>query len=201
MNIVYITIAVEDPLSEAVVRRMLQQSDKNYCVGNCLMRSGFGYLKSKINEFNKASRKTPFFVLTDQDIGCPPEKINSRFNDSPNSNLIFRIAVMEIESWVMADRKAIADFLSISVDNFPYKMDEISNPKNFLLTKAKKSRKRKLKNDIIPVLGSTAKQGPDYNARLSEFIRKNWDVNRAIKYSESLNRAFNRLQEYNPILK
>lgn len=69
MKDIYITLAVEDYLSEAVARQMLLQSDKNYCVINCLGRKGFGYLKTKINAFNVASKRLPFFVLTDQDSG------------------------------------------------------------------------------------------------------------------------------------
>jgi len=197
MSIIYITLAVEDSLSEAVARKLLHQSDKNYYVTNCLGGKGFGYLKTKINAFNKASRTLPFFVLTDQDIGCPPEKIKTWLNCKPHPNLIFRIAVMEIESWVLADRQAIAKFLSVSASNFPYKTDELSDPKQFLLAKAKKSRKRSLKEDIVPKTGSTAKIGPNYNARLSDFIRNNWSVHRAIKCSESLSRAFNKLQKFN----
>lgn len=196
MNNIYLTLAVEDPLSEAVARKILCQSDKNYCVNNCLGLKGYGYLKTRINAFNEAAKTLPFFVLTDQDIGCPPGKINNWLNGKPNSNLIFRIAVMEIESWVMADRMAIADFLSISESHFPYKMDELSDPKQFLLAKARKSRKRSIKEDIVPRDRSTAKIGPNYNARLSDFIRNNWDVHRAKKCSESLNRAFSRVQKY-----
>ncbi|MFC1822656.1 hypothetical protein ACFL9T_08110 [Thermodesulfobacteriota bacterium] len=199
MTDISITLAVEDSLSEVVARKILYQSEKKYCVTNCLGGKGFGYLKTRINAFNKAARIFPFFVLTDQDIGCPPEKIKSWLNHKQHSNLIFRIAVMEIESWVMADRKAIAEFLSISVTNFPYRMDEIPDPKQFLLTKAKKSRLRSLKEDIIPSVGSTAGIGPNYNARLSGFIRDNWDVYKAIKCSESLDRTFKKLQEFNVI--
>ena len=196
MSDIYITLAVEDSLSEAVARKILLQSDKNYFVTNCLGGKGFGYLKSKIKAFAKASKRLPFFVLTDQDSGCPPEKIDDWLNFKPHSNLIFRIAVMEIESWVMADRGAIAKFLSISVDNFPHKMDELPDPKQFLMAKAQKSRRRSLKEDIIPRSGSTAKIGPNYNARLSDFIRTRWDVHRAIKCSESLNRAFCKIQNF-----
>jgi len=113
MSDIYITLAVEDSLSEVVARTILRQSDKKYYVSNCLGKKGFGYLKSKIKAFNKASQKLPFFVLTDQDNGCPPDKIDSWLGVIPHSNLIFRIAVMEIESWVMADREAIAKYLSI----------------------------------------------------------------------------------------
>ena len=201
MTDILITLAVEDSLSEAVARKILDQSERNYYVINCLGGKGFGYLKTKINAFNKAANVLPFFVLTDLDSGCPPDKIKSWLNYEAHSNLIFRIAVMEIESWVMADRNAIANFLSIPTKNFPYKMDEIADPKRFLLTKAKKSRSRSLIEDIVPKPGSTAKIGPNYNARLSDFIRNSWNVYEAIKYSESLCRSFKKIQEFSHIQK
>ena len=54
---IYITLAVEDSLSEAVARKILHQSDKNYHVTNCLGLKGSGYLKIKINSFNKAAKE------------------------------------------------------------------------------------------------------------------------------------------------
>ena len=44
-----IVIAVEDDLSEAVLRVILKQSTRPYEVSNCLGRQGSGYLKKKIN--------------------------------------------------------------------------------------------------------------------------------------------------------
>jgi hypothetical protein len=199
MTTIYITLAVEDSLSETVARKILKQSDKNYCVINCLGRKGFGYLKTKINKFNEASKQLPFFVLTDQDNGCPPEKIDSWLKCKANSNFIFRIAVMEIESWVMADRDSFSEFLGIAKANIPYKMDELPDPKQFLLNMTQKSRKRRLKEDIIPIPGSTAKIGPDYNACISDFVRDRWNVRKAIRHSESLNRAFKKIQEFSHI--
>jgi|GEM_PF-6916022 len=77
MKDIYITIAVEDYLSEVVARKLLEQTNKNYRVSKCLCSNGQGYLKSKINSFNQAAKHIPFFVLTDQDRGCPPTIISS----------------------------------------------------------------------------------------------------------------------------
>ncbi len=191
-----INLAVEDSLSEAVARKILYQSDNNYNIANCLSRRGCGYLKSKMKAFNEAAMVMPFLVLIDQDNGCPPEKVKKWLKHKANPKLIFRIAVMEIEAWVMADRKAISSFLSIPITIFPTKMDDIKDPKQCLLNFVKKSRSKILIDDIVPKHGSTAKVGPNYNACLSEFVRKSWDVYEAIKYSESLRRAFYKIQTF-----
>jgi hypothetical protein len=41
-----INLAVEDDLSEIVLREMLRQSQRNFIVGTCLKQRGFGYLKT-----------------------------------------------------------------------------------------------------------------------------------------------------------
>jgi len=198
MSRIYITLAVEDALSEAVVRKMLDQSKNNYQVMNCLSKGGYGYLKKKINAFNQAAKATPFFVLTDQDRGCPPEKIRNWLKHKLNPNLIFRIAVMEVESWVMAHRQAFAQFASLPVQRIPHNTDAIKNPKESLLAIVSKSRSKRLKDAIVPKRGSTAQIGPDYNAQLSQFIRTSWDVYEAKNSSESLERAFSRIQLFEP---
>lgn len=199
MKKIFITLAVEDSLSETVARKILSQSDNNYFINNCLCRSGAGYLKAKINDFNKAASTLPFFVLTDQDRGCPPDKIQNWLNHKANPNLIFRIAVMEIESWVMAHRIAFAKFLSIPLNHIPMNTDTVNDPKKLLISLAKKSKLKYLTQDIIPKTGSTATIGPNYNACISNFIRNNWNVHEAINHSESLFRAFKKIQSFDPI--
>ena len=98
-----IVIAVEDYLSEAVLRVMFMQSTRAYAVGNCLGRKGSGYLKKKIKGFNQVAKGIPFFVLTDLDqTDCPPLLIGKWLSIPKHENLLFRIAVREIESWLLA---------------------------------------------------------------------------------------------------
>jgi hypothetical protein len=49
MTSIPINLAVEDALSEAVLREMLKQSQRPFSIGNCLMNSGYGYLKKNIS--------------------------------------------------------------------------------------------------------------------------------------------------------
>jgi len=196
MNNIYITLAVEDSLSEVVARKLLEQTNQNYRVSQCLCNQGQGYLKSKINNFNQAAKFTPFFVLTDQDRGCPPTLISSWLKKEASKYFIFRIAVMKIESWVMAHREAFAEFFSISLANIPQNMDELRDPKQFLVNLVKHSRSKRLRDDIIPDTGSTAKVGPDYNNRLSQFVQNKWNAFEAEVHSESLRRALFRIREF-----
>jgi len=72
-DIIPINLAVEDILTEEVLRNMLNRSSRRFAVGSCFRRSGFGYLKSKITGFNNAAKGIPFLVVTDLDeTECPP---------------------------------------------------------------------------------------------------------------------------------
>lgn len=201
MTKIYINLAVEDVLSEVVARKILEQTARNYEVINCLCRGGYGYLKRKINDFNRAANGCNFLVLTDQDDlnSCPPEKISSWLEQECHPNLIFRVAVMEVESWVLAHRDAFARFLSVPIARIPENTDTIADPKQFLVNLARRSHSTRLRDALVPVAGSTSQQGPDYNNRLADFIIAHWDVSVACAHSNSLDRAYSRLADFKPV--
>jgi hypothetical protein len=106
-NIIPVNLAVEDLLSEAVLRGMLKQSGRPYAVGACFSSRGFGYLKKKLEGFNQASKGTPFLVLTDLDQSeCAPILIKGWLPYPQEKNLLFRVAVKAVGAWVLADRQA-----------------------------------------------------------------------------------------------
>lgn len=199
-KVIPIHLAVEDPVSEFVLKVMLQQSGRNYAIGSCFGRSGFGYLKKSINGFNNAAKGTPFLILTDLDqTDCPPLLINEWLSAPKHNNLLLRIAVREVESWLLADRSAFAVFLGIRDELIPREPDELNDPKRLLVALASKSRKRKIRDAIVPTSGSTARIGPDYNSTLISYVLNNWNVREALKHSQSLNRAFTAITTFKPI--
>jgi hypothetical protein len=193
-----IHLAVEDALSEAVARKILLQSGRAYDIGYCFRRGGFGYLKTKITGFNEAAKVIPFFVLTDLDQHvCPPDMIADWMRVPKHPNLLFRIAVREVESWVMADRESFASFLGVSSKIIPTDTDHLPDAKQFLMSLVKRSRIRELRRSILPATGSTATQGPDYNGPLVGFIENQWRVREAAQYSLSLKRTLDVVSEFN----
>jgi hypothetical protein len=187
---IVINLVVEDDLSEAVLRKILQQSLKNFYIGACFGKKGFGYIKSKIAGFNKSAKGTPFFVLADLDRNeCPPLLINEWLGEPIHPNLLFRIAVRQVESWILADRNGFAKFLGISVKNLPHNPDEENDSKHALIDIVSRSRKSNLKRAILPIPGGTAKVGPAYNSELSRFIYGYWNLQNAIECSPSLRKT------------
>ena len=208
MNLDYVILAAEDILSETVATKILvnmgfeivrkpQKPRNSHLKGN-------SYLKKRAPEFNRsATGPYYFFILTDLDSPkiCPPELIQSWVNGPLNPRFFLRVAVMEVESWVMADQSAFAEFLRVPKQEVPARTDEIPDPKASVLSLAEKSKSAELRKDLLPKNGNkTSKIGPRYNPRLCQFVQDYWDMNRAVSVSPSLKRAVDRLQKAKPIL-
>ncbi|MDM7911759.1 MAG: hypothetical protein QUS09_01540 [Methanotrichaceae archaeon] len=140
-----------------------------------------------------------YLILADlDDATCAPSKIQEWLPVSKNHNLIFRIAVREVESWILADRKGFADFLRIAQTKIPNNPDGLSDPKAKLIQLARSSRRREVKEDLVPKAGSTARQGPAYNARLISFVRESWNPEAARLASPSLDKTLRSLETFTP---
>ncbi len=201
-DVIPINLAVEDELSENVLREILKQSERNYYIGACYGRKGKDYLRVHCDAFNNMSKGSPVLLFTDLNKKeCSPLLIREWFPYGKHNNLIFRIAVREVESWLLAHKNEFAKFLSVSTRLIPDNPDGLDKPKKTLLEIASKSRKRELREALIPARGSTATIGPDYNGTLSWFVQKNWDVKIAMENSSSLRRTYNTILTFQPIYK
>jgi hypothetical protein len=194
-----IQLAVEDELSEAVLRRVLSDSGRPYSIGTSYLGRGFGYLQKTIRGFNNAAKGTPFLVLTDLDkTDCPPELIRTWLPEPIHPNLLFRIAVREVEAWLLADQAGFAKFFGIRRVLVPLNPDAIEDAKEFLINLARKSPRRDLQVDIIPPRGSTRRIGPNYNGRLTSFVQNRWNISVAKLSSPSLTRTVNAVSRFLP---
>jgi hypothetical protein len=190
--------AVEDVLSEAIVRRVVATIRPDVTLTAVMGRKGHGYIRSRIRELNKTARAIPVLVLVDLDRPepCPADLIESWLPSPRAPGLLFRAAVMEAESWVMADRAAFARFLSVPLSLVPEHPDKILQPKERLIALAKRSRNKDLRNDLVPSAGDTRVVGPAYNARLTAFVAGMWSAEAAAVVSPSLRRMVERLRTF-----
>jgi hypothetical protein len=188
-----VILAVEDAVSEVVSRRILEHFGIR--VAQSIGHTGYGYLKKKAGALNKTALGFPIFMLTDLDSPnrCPVEILESWIGAPRNPDFLLRVAVMEVESWVLADRDAFAHFAGIAVAHVPNDPDAINDPKRFLVNLVRKSRNAGLRKDIVPATGSTTAVGPAYNQRLSSFIESSWSPALAAAISTSLQRTMNAL--------
>lgn len=189
-----IVAVVEDELSEAVVRRIVAGSGRHFLIDRVINERGNSQIRVGVPKYKSASHVLPHFVLTDLDrLPCAPELLDTWGVGRLPPRMLFRVAVREVEAWLLADREGIADFLSVAVTKIPAEPEKLDDPKLSLINLARKSRRRRLAQELVPANGSSAPYGPLYNARLTEFVNGKWDLERARRCSPSLDRALLRV--------
>jgi hypothetical protein len=192
----HLFLAVEDQLTLFVGERLIREVFGSEIKITPIGLKGNGYLRSRLNSFKAMANNALVILITDLDnLNCAPTLIHEWFEGThkPN-NLLFRVAVREIEAWVMADREGLARFLEISLDVIPRNPESLIDPKSTLIKLARKSKKE-IRTEIVPSKGTFAKQGLGYNAALKPFVEGSWSINTAIENSDSLKRAVNRITE------
>jgi hypothetical protein len=186
---------VEDRLSEQVVRRMLQccwpdweGAVRSYdCRGNSALRA-------QMPKIQQSAARLPSFVLTDLDsLPCPSALIAEWLRPPFPSKLIFRVAVREVEAWLLADAVGCAQFLSVSQTHIPRMPEQESDPKRTLINIARRSKKRQIREGIVPSRSTSAPVGPAYNPLLRQFVQSVWNPEAARLHSSSLDRALTAL--------
>jgi hypothetical protein len=191
----YFILATEDELSEAVGYRLIDEI--GFSVSDTLGKRGSGYLKSKISDFCQIAKHQPVLLITDLDRTVCPSLLRTRWlqgRGCPNG-LIFRIAVQEIEAWLLADHSAMQALLG-NYSNRKFEIaDSVRDPKDTLLNLARRAP-RNVRSDLIINRGAIASQGLGYNARLCDFVKNRWDPARAELRSSSLQRARLRLKQF-----
>lgn len=192
-----INLVFEDELSEAFMKKLAEYFGHKYLIIASYTRGGYGYIKNNIKAFNNASKGSVYFILTDLDnYSCPLELMDEWLGlKNRRHNLLFRVAIKEVESWALADIIGFSDYFGVSERLVPRSPDTVSDPKKVLIDIVRKSKKKSFKQDILPV-NENAKVGPNYNARMIDFVNKKWSINSALKNSESLNRAYHALDRF-----
>ena len=190
----YIHIATEDVLTEAVGLKLIASFLPEFEVDLKLGKKGNGLLKSKIAAYCDIAKRAPFLLITDLDsTACSPSLMYSwlRHVNTPN-NFMFRVAVREVEAWLLADQVAIKPLLGTQA-RVPHNPDNVPNPKEFLLNLARKAPKD-VRRDLLSERGAIASQGIGYNQRLCDYVNNSWSPTRAAQRSDSLCRVIRRLE-------
>jgi hypothetical protein len=202
MNEMAVNLVFEDVLSQAVLLKLLRTSGRRFLLGMLFNSRGSGWIRSRIRGLNQAAQGMGHLVLTDLDQGeCAPGLVSSWFGETPrHPNLLFCVAVREVEAWLLAGRESMGRFLGVDEHRIPERVEEIDDPKLLLINLARHSRKADIRRDIPPRSGSTARIGPGCNARMLEYIEKHWNPNTARTVSPSLRRAMDRLSEFTPMV-
>lgn len=207
---VRVNIAAEDELSEAVLRRMLLLVQSPVEVVASLPvkkgwqkeggKNGYGYIRKQLPAFNAASAKMPHIVLLDlDDRACPQAMIRDWLESKPHSpQLLVRVAVREVEAWLLADQQGMAEYLHIRAKCIPANPERLKDPKRFVVRLAARSRSKEIRESLAPAAGTRSRVGPYFTRSLIGFVRNFWDLDEAVKHSESLARAVKSLRQFKP---
>lgn len=192
----FLTAAIEGLSDEGAATSMLREVGvEHYSI---IGRSGKSTLLKKLAGYNSAAAYMPWFVLLDldDDYPCAPAALKAWLGDQPASeHMCLRIAVAEMESWLLADVEAVASFLGVSRALIPPDPDRLSNPKELVVNLARRSNKRAIREGLVPRQGSGASVGPTYASDVSNFGLKSWRPAIARERSESLDRALRALEQ------
>jgi len=185
LRIVPITVACEGATDAAVLRYLLQWL--GLAVGAVYIQSGKAQLDKKLRSYNQAAKLAPWLVVRDfdSDADCAPTLVQELL-PQPSRSMCFRVAVPQIEAWLLADRNGMAAFLGVSADRLPDSPDSFGDAKGEIIQLARRSRLRQIREDLVPGSGFRHPVGPDYTARITEFASRFWRPDRAESASPSL---------------
>lgn len=187
-----VCVATEGLIDTAVVRRIFQEVELE--IAAVYGESGKDRLDGALGGYNAAARHGSWLVLRDldTDADCAPS-LRARLLAVPAPGMVFRIAVREIETWLIADLHAFARFFSISPGRISNDPESIHRPKEYLVNLVRRSRSRTIRDDVVPRDGSRARVGPGYAGRMIEFASTVWSPHEASVRSDSLKRCLDRL--------
>lgn len=183
-----ISAAVEGTLDEAVVRRLVRHAGAH--AGTVYGKNGKPFLKERIGGYNNAARHAPWIVLVDLDSegDCAPP-LREAWLPHPAPQMCFRVAVRAVEAWLMADAERLAAFIGVARRRIPADPEREENPKQAMVNLARSSRRRDVRQDMVPRVGSGRTVGPAYTSRLVEFATDRWRPDVAALSADSLRSA------------
>ena len=195
-----IRLATEDWPSEEVGARLIGEWPGSFSLAPSgrFRGDGFGNLKSNLGAFLTLAEKRPVLMLIDLDkTDCAPRlRADWLGGKRVPQHFVFRIAVREIEAWLLSDHQGIRQFLGErAAKELPDNLELLADPKAALLKLARHAPSRIRRDMLREDDPSRLRRGYGYNEQLAHFIRTDWDPERASARSDSLRRARERLAD------
>ncbi|RYZ81436.1 MAG: DUF4276 family protein, partial [Proteobacteria bacterium] len=170
----HLAIVAEDRLTQAVLHKCAAEFLPTHRIVRSEIKNGRGNVQREIPAYLKLSEKMPVLLCVDLDGDvCAPELRASWKTETTSKAFLLRVAVREIESWVLGDRKRVASFLGAKSDDIAKDPDSLEDPKRSLLDLARNFASPDLKRDLIPRnYAQYPRIGPAYNMQLCAFVQR-----------------------------
>lgn len=187
-----VLVATEGLIDTAVVRRICQEIGLE--IAAVYGESGKDRLDGALAGYNAAARHATWLVLRDLDTDADcAQSLREQLLAAPAPGMVFRIAVREIEAWLIADQHSFARYFSVPPVRIPNDPESIHRPKEYLVNLVRRSRSRTIRDDVVPREGSKARVGPGYAGRMIEYASTVWSPHEASVRSDSLKRCLDLL--------
>lgn len=191
-----ILVVGEDPLTCALGEQLVTELLPSWIMPlAAINKKGVTKLIPEFPRFIEQAKFQPVLCIADTDGKCVKELLAKWLPKALPHNFCLRLAVAEAESWLIADRKSIAEYFGILEKHISKAPDEEVDPKRHLLNLARKSKNRDLRLEMVSQTDHS-KQGTGYNPRLRDFVKKHWSAQRAAENSPSLARALLRIAKF-----
>lgn len=141
----------------------------------------------------QAKHVQPVLCIADTDGQCAVTLRSNWLQGASHERFVLRLAHIEAESWLLADREGFAKALAVPLNKLPQNPDEEPDAKRLVLYLVRRSKERTLRDEVISAT-DPSKPGTGYNLHLSAFVRAHWNARRGALCSPSLARALKRVQ-------
>ncbi len=194
MPLPVVAAAVEGDVDEAVVEVLIELAGGQ--AGTVYGKEGKPHLRRQIAGYNNAARFSLWMVLVDLDHEetCAPT-LRERWLPDPVPNLCFRVAVREVEAWLLADAETLSTYLSVAKSRIPADPERLQNPKQTVVNLARRSRRRDIREGLVPRPEGGRDVGPTYNSQLVEYVKSHWRPHVAAERSVSLRQALRCIEQ------
>jgi len=190
--------AVEGSIDEVVLRRLIDEVE---CwQGAIYGKQGKQFLRQRVDGYNAAASYSPWVVLVDLDNthNCAPE-LRAEWLPIPAQSMCFRVVVRAIEAWLLADSERFSTFFQVARTRIPQNVEALPDPKTSLVALMHHSRRREIRQDMVPRPASGRLVGPAYTSRMVEYAgdsQLGWRPGIAAQNADSLNRCLHCMQAF-----
>lgn len=190
-----VELLVEGYTDEIFVRRCF--GELGISVGTVYGKKGVGYIIEKADGFSVRGQYSPILILADlADVGvaCAVDA-RDKLVPTPQPMTLTRLAVREIESWLVASRQELAGYLGVSIARVPSDPDDLVDAKQAFINVARSSPRTRLRNMIVPQPGVSSVVGTGYVDAFAEFMSVHWSLDSAASNSPSFAKFARRCRE------
>jgi hypothetical protein len=150
-----LVVVVEGDTDIPIVQALAR--DAGLEIGKILDLAGKSQIDERLVGYNNAAKGSPWLVLRDldHDADCAPTFLAARPLKS-SQWMTFRLAVREVEAWLLADARGGAAFLHVPERNFPTQPDDEQDPTVTLVNLARRSKRAAIRKAMVPPAGANA---------------------------------------------